>query len=156
MSRSEPSSVTELSLAPALRLRMLGTGLAAIGITVALGVVVVWLLDLPAVIGTGLVALGVLGWAVLGLVVGVRRWVVRLDEHGYRVRVLRPQARSARWSDVLDLQALNVGRTRCVVLRLRDGRTTALPVDSIEGGPGRLTDVLTEQLDRTHGYRRLQ
>ena len=80
------------------------------------------------------------GVVTLGLLVGVRHWVVRLDDLGYRVRVLRTaQARSARWTDVLDLQATTVAGQRCVVLRLRDGRTTTLPVDADRGrtGPAR-------------------
>ena len=83
--------------------------------------------------------------------------MLRLDEHGYRVRALRSaEARSARWTDVLDLQATTVAGQRCVVLRLRDGRTTTLPVDAIEGGSTALVQTLTEHLDRGHGYRRLR
>ncbi len=93
----------------------------------------------------------------LGLLVGVRHWVLRLDATGYRVRVLRTaEARSARWTDVLDLQAGTVSGVHCLVLRLRDGRTTALPVDALEGGTAALTEALTQHLDRGHGYRRLR
>ena len=42
------------------------------------------------------------------------------------------------------------------MLRLRDGRTTALPVDAIEGDPTTLAEALTAHLDRGHGYRRLR
>jgi hypothetical protein len=136
----------ELALAPTLRLRLLGTGLAAIGVVVAIGVLVMWLVSAAAPFVTGLVVLGAVGVVALGLLLGLRHWVVRLDQHGYRVRVLRPQARSARWSDVLDLQAVNRTGYRCVVLRLRDGRTTVLPVDAVEGGPVRLTELLTAYL----------
>jgi hypothetical protein len=136
----------ELALAPALRLRLLGTGLVAIGAVVAIGVLLMWLVDAAAPFVTGLIVLGGVGVLALGLLLGLRHWVVRLDHHGYRVRVLRPEARAARWSDVLDLQAINHGRTRCVALRLRDGRTTVLPVDAIEGGPVRLTELLTGHL----------
>jgi hypothetical protein len=144
-------------LAPALRLRLLGSGLVAIGLVVALGVLVAWVVDLPSGFVSGLVVLGAVGVVALGLLVGLRRWVLRLDETGYRVRVLRTaEARSARWTDVLDLQTATVSGTRCLVLRLRDGRTTALPVDAIEGDPVALTEALTTHLDRGHGYRRLR
>ena len=145
----------ELALAPALRLRLLGTGLVATGFMVALGFLVVWLAGAPPVVGTGLAVLGGFGVLALGLLLGVRRWVLRLDAQGFRVRVLRSGATSARWTDVLDVQAINDGPTRCVVLRLRDGRTTVLPVDALEAEPARLTQLLTEHLDRGHGYRRL-
>ncbi len=147
----------EFALAPALRFRLLGTGLSAIGTVVLLGAALTWLADLSSGVVSGVVVLALVGVFVLGLLLGVRHWVLRLDEHGYRVRALRAgQARSARWADVLDLQATTVAGQRCVVLRLRDGRTTTLPVDVIEGGSTRLTEALTAHLDRGHGYRRLR
>ncbi|MBV9829999.1 MAG: hypothetical protein JOZ82_00255 [Marmoricola sp.] len=137
----------ELALAPALRLRLLGTGLLLVGLLVVLGVVVTALAGGPDVVVTVVVVLGAVGVLVLGLLLGVRRWVLRVDDVGYRVRVLRAGARAARWVDVLDLQAINSGRARLLVLRLRDGRTTTLPVDSVEGGPVRLTELLTARLE---------
>ena len=152
-----PTRPVELALAPALRARLLGTGLVAIGVVVALGVLVTWLTGLPAAFVSGLVVLAAVGVVALGLLAGVRRWVVRLDDTGYRFRALRTaQAKAARWTDVLDLQTAIVSGTRCVVLRLRDGRTTTLPVDAIEGDPTALVELLTEHLDRGHGYRRLR
>ena len=144
------------ALAPALRARLLGTGLVAIGTIVLIAMLLTWLVDLPPAVVTGLVVLAVVGVVALGLLVGVRHWVLRLDEHGYRVRGIRTaEARSARWTDVLDLQASTVAGQRCVVLRLSDGRATTLPVDAIEGGSAKLVQALSEHLDRGHGYRRL-
>ena len=101
--------------------------------------------------------LAAVGVVALGLLLGLRHWVLRLDEHGYRVRALRSaEARSARWTDVLDLQAATLHGQRCVVLRLRDGRTTTLPVDVLEGDATSLTEALSAHLDRGHGYRRLR
>ena len=122
-----------------------------------LGVLLTWLAGLPTAFVTGLIALAVVGVAALGLLVGLRHWVLRLDAHGYRVRGLRTaEARSARWTDVLDVQTATVSGQRCVVLRLRDGRTTALPVAAIEGSDTDLTESITAHLDRQHGYRRLR
>lgn len=151
----------DFALAPVLRTRLLGTGIVAIGVVVVVGVLVAWLAGLPSAFVSGLVVLALLGVVALGVLVGVRHWVLRLDDLGYRVRVLgsvsgSEQARSARWTDVLDLQATSVGGQHCVVLRLRDGRTTVLPVSAIEGGPTALVDALTTHLDRGHGYRRLR
>jgi hypothetical protein len=146
----------EFALAPALRVRLLGTGLVAIGLVIAVGVLLSWLTDLPSTIISGLVVLAGVGVVSLGLLLGVRHWVLRLDETGYRVRVLRVEARSGRWTDVLDLQTGSVGGARCAVLRLRDGRTTALPVGAIEGDVTALIEALTAHLDRGHGYRRLR
>jgi hypothetical protein len=146
----------DFALAPALRARLFGTGVVAIGVVVTLGVLVSWVTDLPGAIVTGLVVLAVVGVVTLAALVGVRHWVLRLDETGYRVRVLRTEAKSSRWTDVLDVQTGTVAGARCVVLRLRDGRTTALPVDAIEGSDTALTESLTAHLDRGHGYRRLR
>lgn len=144
----------ELALTASARLRLLGSGLAVVGVVVVLVVLVASLAGAPSALVTAVVVLGGLGVLGLGLLLGVRRWVVRLDRIGYRVRGLRAGATAARWVDVLDLQAVNSGRTRCVVLRLRDGRTTVLPVDSVEGGPVRLTALLREHLDQGRGGRR--
>ena len=153
----QPADPVDYALAPSVRARLLGTGLVAIGVVVSLGMVIVWLTDLPSAIASGLVVLALVGVLTLGLLVGLRHWVLRLDETGYRVRVLRTaEARSARWTDVLDLQTRTLSGSRCIVLRLRDGRTTALPVDVIEGNPEALTRTLTAHLDRGHGYRRLR
>ncbi len=157
VTRPQPADPVDYALAPTVRARLLGTGLVAIGVVVSLGMVVAWLADLPSAIVSGLVVLALAGVVTLGLLVGVRHWVLRLDETGYRVRALRTaEARSARWTDVLDLQTRTMSGARCVVLRLRDGRTTALPVDVIEGDPAALTETLTAHLDRGHGYRRLR
>jgi hypothetical protein len=153
---SAPTEPVEFALAPAIRARLLGTGLVAIGVAIAIGALVSWLTGLPSAVVSGLVVLAAVGVVALGLLVGVRRWVLRLDETGYRVRALRTEARSARWTDVLDLQTGTVAGARRVVLRLRDGRTTDLPVDAIEGAPTALTNALTAHLDRGHGYRRLR
>jgi len=156
-SHSSVEGPTSFSLAPALRARLLGSGLVAIGTVVLIGMLLTWLADLPTAFVSGLVVLALVGVVTLALLAGVRHWVLRLDEHGYRVRALRTaEVKSARWTDVLDLQATTVAGQRCVVLRLRDGRTTTLPVDAIEGGSTVLVETLTGHLDRGHGYRRLR
>ena len=148
---------TEFALAPALRFRLFGSGLLAIGTVVVLGALLTWLAGLSAVVVSGLGLLALVGVVVLAFLLGVRRWVVRLDENGYRVRLLRSaQAKPARWTDVLDVQATTVAGQRCAVLRLRDGRTTTLPADVIEGGPTKLVAAITAHLDRGHGYRRIR
>lgn len=147
----------DVALAPALRLRLLGAGLAAVGIVAAVGVVLAALLPGARAVVGGLLVLVLLLVVGLGLLLGVRRWVVRLDEVGYRVRGLRSaHARSARWSDVLDLQTSRVSGSRCAVLRLRDGRTTTIPVDVLEGDPEAFVETLSTHLDRGHGYRRVR
>ena len=146
----------EYALAPALRARLLGTSLAVVGLVVLLGAGVVAVAHLPVGVLTGLVVLAVLAVVVLGLLLGPRRYVVRLDETGYRIRFVRGVGRSgARWADVLDLTTTVVSGAPCVVLRLRDGGASTLPVAMIEGDREEFVDELQRRLDAGHGYRRL-
>jgi len=83
-----------------------------------------------------------------------RRDVVRLDEVGYVVRLVRGAGvREARWKDVEDVTAPTVQGERCVVLRLRDGRTTTIPVDVLAGTVTMFVEDLQQHLDTGHGYR---
>ncbi|GAB3653764.1 hypothetical protein GCM10027596_04620 [Nocardioides korecus] len=156
-SATGPDRPEDWALAPALRARLLGAGLTAVGVVVVVAVLLGAVVGLPAAVTTVLVVLAGLAVVGLGLLLGPRRWVLRLTEDGYRVRALRSaQARSARWTDVLDLQATTTAGSRCVVLRLRDGRTTTIPVDVVEGDAEELTRTISAHLDRGHGYRRLR
>lgn len=143
-------------LARALRARLIGTFLAAIGIVVVVFSVVAAAADVPDGATAGLVVLGVLGAAATGVLLGPSWYVVRLDEIGYRIRFVRGAGRShARWTDVLDLTTAVVSGTPCVVLRLRDGGSSTVPVNLIEGDREEFVDELQRRLDAGHGYRRL-
>jgi len=89
---------------------------------------------------------------VLGFLL-VRRWyVVRVDAVGYQVRLVRGAgARRARWTDVQDVQTQTLAGSRCVVLRLRDGRTTTVPVDLIEGDREAFVRELQDRLELANG-----
>lgn len=135
---------------------MLGVLLVGLGVVVVLLTLAVWLVDLP----TWVLSAGVLLGAVVVLAAAVlltrRTTVVRLDETGYRVRLVRGAgATEARWTDVEDVVTATVSGERCVVLRLRDGRTTTIPVRMLEGDPDGFVRDLREHLDRGHGYRRI-
>ncbi|MGN6251458.1 MAG: hypothetical protein ACTHNS_06560 [Marmoricola sp.] len=130
-----PSSpVQDFGLAPALRARLMGVALLGLGALLVVVTIVVFLAELPVGVLTAFVVLVVIGVFVLGGAL-VRRWyVVRLDEVGYQVRFVRGAGvRSARWDDVLDATTASVAGARCLVLRLRDGRSTTIPVDLVEG-----------------------
>ena len=138
--------------------RMAGVGLVAVGVLVLVLAGLVAALSLPeAVLSTGLVVAVVLCLVVLaGLAVLRRRDVVRLDETGYRVRSVRGAGvRQAPWKDVEDVTAPTVEGQRCVLLRLRDGRTTTIPVDVLAGSADAFVRDLQQHLNRGHGYRRL-
>ena len=82
--------------------------------------------------------------------------MLSLDETGYRVRRLRGAGvRAARWREVEDAVRASIAGHDCVVLRLKDGRTTTIPVDVLETTPDALLEELTGRLDRGRGHRRL-
>ena len=138
--------------------RMTGVGLVAVGVLVLVLAGLVAALSLPeAVLSAGLLVAVVLCLVVLaGLAALRRRDVVRLDETGYRVRYVRGAGvRQAPWKDVEDVTAPTVEGQRCVVLRLRDGRTTTMPVDVLAVSADAFVRDLQQHLNRGHGYRRL-
>jgi hypothetical protein len=138
--------------------RLTGLGLALVGLLALLLVAVVAVASLPGVVLTVGLSLALVAW--LGLLAGVavlrRRDVVRFDDVGYRVRHIRGAGvREARWKDVEDATAPTVLRERCVQLRLRDGRTTTIPVDVLGGPADAFVRDLQEHLDAGRGYRPL-
>ena len=142
----------DFRLAPAARVRLMGAGLIAIGALLVVATVVVAVANLPADLLTALVVVVVVLVFVLGYVLNRRSRVLHLDRTGYHVGVVRGAgATSARWADVLDLQTAAVAGARCMVLRLRDGRTTTIPVDVVEGDSDELVRTVTAFLDRAHG-----
>jgi hypothetical protein len=137
---------------------MMGLGLVAVGVLVLVWAALAVALSLSgALLATGLLVAVVLWLLVLVGVVALRRGdVVRLDETGYRVRFVRGAGvRQAPWKDVEDVTAPTVEGQRCVLLRLRDGRTTTLPVDVLAGSSDAFVKDLQQHLNRGHGYRRL-
>ena len=83
--------------------------------------------------------------------------LVRLDEAGYRVRLLRGTGvRAARWRDVEDVVTATVHGHHCIVLRLRDGRTTTVPVAVLDAAREDFVQDLRQHLDAGHGYRRIR
>jgi hypothetical protein len=139
-----------------VRARLLGVTLTVIGGAVLVAALVITLTGVPLSVLTGLVVLAALGVAALGVVLGPRRYVLRLDATGYRIRFVRGVGRDqARWTDVLDLTTAVVSGTECVVLRLRDGGSSTLPVNMLEGDREELVGELQRRLDAGHGYRPL-
>ena len=123
---------SDYRLSPALTARVVGLLTVGLAVLVLLATGAVALLDLPAValVPVALVGLGV----VVGAAVVLRRTpAVRLDDAGYRVRLVRGAgATQARWSEVAEVAATVYAGTPCVVLRLTDGRTTTIPAGALD------------------------
>jgi hypothetical protein len=151
VTRPQPSVATTYRLAPALGVRLVGRSL----VTLALAVVV------ATVIG---VLVGA-GWAIAGTVavVGVllvagwawylvrRAWAVRLTPRGYDVRLLGGiGVTTASWSQVDEVVAASPGGRPCLVLRLRDGRMTRLPMAAVAGEADTLAHDVRRRVRDAH------
>lgn len=112
----------------------MGGFLVLVGLVVTVVAVLVAAVDLPTGVLSGTILVSVL--AVLLLALTLSRFVVlvRLDEIGYQVHFLRGAGvKQARWSDLEDVVTGFAKSQPVVVIRLRDGRTTTVPVNLIEG-----------------------
>ena len=147
---------SEYRFASPLIVRLMGVVLVAVGLLVVLLAAAVALVGLPVVtltVGVVVALVAVLG---TGLVMTRRAVVVRLGEQGYEVQYVRGAGvRQAFWTEVEDVVASTVEGQRCVQVRLRDGRSTTIPVDVLATDPNDFVHDLQQHLDRGHGYRKL-
>lgn len=142
-------------LAPALAARLVGLALVGSAAAVLVATVLTVLFDGPAAVVVAVGAVALVGSAVLAIATR-RRLLLSLDDVGYRVRWVRGTGvRSAGWREVSEAVAASPGGIDCVVLRLRDGRTTSLPVDAVAVGREQLTTELRARLARGEGLRPL-
>jgi len=129
--------------------------LAVLGILVLVVAALVALVSLPAIALTVAVVVAVLTVVGAAFLLG-RGVVVALGEEGYRVRFVRGVGVArAGWTQVDSVSATTMAGERYVVLNLKDGRTTTVPVRVLEGRPDDFVRDLQAHLDRGYGYRRI-
>lgn len=116
-------------LGRAVTARLLGLAFVLAAVLVVLAAVVVALAGLGFVVVAGVLALTLLGVPALGWWLRTRAYVVRCDSEGYRIGLVRGAGvKQERWSAVEDAVAATPRGVPALVLRLRDGRTTTIPV----------------------------
>ena len=153
MPASEPSLYR---LAPAVVARLVGLALVGLAVLLFVGTAVVAIAGLPADVLVGVVLLAVAGCVGFGWWLRSRAWVVRCTEDGYRVRLVRGAGvTEARWSVVEDAVTTYRHEVACVELRLRDGRTTTIPVGVLAVDREQFVRELQGRLQRGHGMRPL-
>lgn len=124
-----PADASEYRLSPLVFARIVGAYLVVFALLLLAGTALTgalgWSADLLVVLlGVGLLGLIGLAWWLRSRLV-----VVRLTASGYRVRMVSAAGvTEARWPEVEDAVAAAPRGVECVVLRLRDGRTTTIPV----------------------------
>ncbi|MBD8868117.1 hypothetical protein [Nocardioides donggukensis] len=144
---------SDYRLAPSLAARLLGLSLVGWGLLVFLATVLVVLLQAPVAVLSAAVLVCVAGVFGTGVLLTRAAYVVRLTEAGYRVRFVRGVGvAQGRWSEVEDAATDTIAGSPCVVLRLRDGRTTTIPVEVLAVDREQFVRDLQTHLDR--GQRR--
>jgi hypothetical protein len=131
-----PTSSTSYRLAPALGVRLVGRSLVTLAVLVAIMTVIGaatgagWrLAGVTAVIGIVLVAAG--AWYLFRLASAVR-----LTSRGYAVHLLGGVGTTAApWGEVEEVVAATPAGRPCLVLGLRDGSATRLPMAALAGDP---------------------
>jgi hypothetical protein len=150
---SEP---VDYRLAPAFVARLLGLMLVALALLLFAGTAVVALLGLAPDLLLGLVLAGVVAAVGCGWWLRSRAWVVRCTDDGYRVRLVRGAGvAEARWFEVEDAVTTHRRQVACLELRLRDGRTTTIPVGVLAVDKEQFVRDLQSRLQRGHGLRPL-
>jgi hypothetical protein len=148
---------TDYRFSTALLVRSLGALLALVGLLLLVVGLLVGLLDLPVAVLTTALVVAVLLVVGGGFLTTRVTSLVHFDEAGYQVRWLRGAGvKQARWREVEDAVTATISGHDCVVLRLRDGRTTTIPVKLLDASPAAFIEDLSSRLDTGHGYRRLR
>ena len=147
---------SDYRLAPALGARFLGALLVLLALVLAVLTLLVVVLDWPVGVLVGAAALGLVGVAVAGWLVLRALPVVRFTPDGYRVRMIRAAGTNAAgWREVTEAVASTVGRTPVVVIKLRDGRSTTIPVQALAADREQFVRDLQRHLQDGSGLRPL-
>lgn len=134
----------------------MGLVLVAIAVVILVATALVALLDLHTVVLLIPVLLALLVLAAVMLTWSRRGWVVRLTEEGYRVQWVRGAGvRAARWRDVEDAVTTTVANAPVLMLRLRNGGTTTIPVEMLAVDRESFVRELQRHLQKGQGLRSL-
>lgn len=143
-------------LAPAVAARLLGVVLCVVAVLILASTLVIAALDLHTVFLLVPVGLTFLVLATNWWVWREKGWVARFTPEGYRVQWVRGVGTaSGRWKDVEDAVTTTVADSPVVVLRLRDGRTTTIPVQMLAVDREAFVRDVQQHLQRGHGLRKL-
>lgn len=148
-------TATDYRLAPALAARLLGVVLCAVAVIILVCTIAIAALDLHTIfllVPVGLtIAILLANWWTWRQ----KGWVARLTAEGYRIQWVRGVGTAAaRWKDVEDAVTTTVADSPVVVLRLRDGRTTTIPVAMLAVDREQFVRDVQHHLQQGHGLRK--
>ena len=142
-------------LAPAVAARLLGLVLCAVAVLILVSTVAIAVLDVHTAFLLVPVAVTVLVLVLVWWTWRAKGWVARLTPEGYRIQWVRGVGTaSGRWKDVEDAVTTTVADAPVVVLRLRDGRTTTIPVGVIATDREEFVRDVQRHLRRAQGLRK--
>jgi hypothetical protein len=151
-----PPVPSDYRLAPAVTARVMGVVLVLIAVMVFAATAAVALLDLHTAVLLVPAVLAIVLLVAATLAIGRRGWVVRFGDEGYRVQWVRGVGvAAARWKDVEDAVTTTRAGSPCVVIRLRNGGTTTIPVDVLAGDREAFVRDLQRHLTDGQGLRPL-
>lgn len=143
-------------LAPLVTARFVGLGLVVLAVVMFLGTALVAATGLPPDLLVVLLVVGLVGVFALGWWLRTRAYVVECRPEGYRVGLVRGAGvREERWKAVEDAVVSTSRGIPTVVLRLRDGRTTTIPVGLLALDKDDFVRELQGHLQRGQGLRGL-
>jgi hypothetical protein len=132
VTQAAPTPTTTYRLAPALGAGLVGRSLVTLAVLVALATVLGLALGVGWPLPVGVAGGGVVLVALWALYLFRLAWAVRLTDEGYAVRLLRGVGTgAASWRDVEEVVAATPGGRPCLVLRLRSGGSTRLPMAAL-------------------------
>lgn len=143
-------------LSPALGARLVGAALLVLAVLVLVTTVVVGTTGLPSDVLVAVSAGGLLAVLGLGLWLRTRAHVLRVDEDGYAVRLVRGAGRRvARWTEVSEAATASPHGVPCFVMHLRDGAITTIPVQALAVDGDRFVREMQRRLAAGQRYRPL-
>ena len=154
--RPSGSAVSDYRLAPLLAARLVGGLLVLVAVLLLVVTVVVGSVGGSADLVMLVAVVGVVLVLVAGYVLGRRLTVVRLGPDGYRVRLGRGAGvPRAGWREVTEAVTATRGDVPVVVIRLRDGRSTTIPVQVLAADREDFVRDLQQHLQDGQGLRPL-
>jgi len=149
-----PSERTTYALAPTVVARFVGIALVLVAVAMFAGTALVAVLELPADLLVGLLLVCLLGVGVLAWWLRSRAWVLACEAEGYAVRLVRGAGvATARWADVEEASTVVRHEVACVLLRLRDGGSTTIPVGVLAVDKEAFVRDLQQRLQAARGLR---
>ena len=141
-------------LSPLVTARFVGLYLVLLAILVFVGTAVVVAADVTPDLLVVLAVVGLAGLAAMAWWLRKRAYILRAAPDGYTVRLVRGAGvKAARWTQVEDAVTTTIHDEPCVVLRLKGGDTTTIPVSVLAVDREQFVRELQQHLQRGHRLR---